>query len=213
MLVTSTYQYPGFGLQVCSTSIPPAAGAPYTAVDDHETPRAQCSANRQDQAFRLEYDYSLSLRVAPHTAKQLDCWAKCKRAPLIHSLRHTEVVSLGKGQEVEIHREFHLHPYPSYICEENDPLPMSYMWSMRCSNRDIPPKNRGSHIHLNWFKDPMKWTSELQWCPYTALVGITELWNPAQFSKKTFYLHKNQTFFISTLSHIGWPISTGNTAR
>lgn len=54
-LVQSTHLYPVFGLQVCSTSIPPSAGAPYTAADGHETPLAQCSVNRQDQAFRPEY--------------------------------------------------------------------------------------------------------------------------------------------------------------
>lgn len=53
--------YQGFGLQVCSTSIPPAAGAPRTAAGVHETPLARCSANRCDEAFRSQCSYSSTL--------------------------------------------------------------------------------------------------------------------------------------------------------
>lgn len=54
MLGKSIHLYPGFGLRACSTSTPPAAGAPYTAADGHGTPRARCSVDRRGQGVRPE---------------------------------------------------------------------------------------------------------------------------------------------------------------
>lgn len=71
-----THLYPGFGLQVCSISIPPAAGAPYTAVDGHETPRAQCSV---DKIRHLGRRTATARWGSSQVAEELDCSATCEK--------------------------------------------------------------------------------------------------------------------------------------
>lgn len=58
------YLYPGFDLRVCSTSIPPAAGAPYTAASGHETPHARCSVDRRDQTLGRSTDTARAGQLA-----------------------------------------------------------------------------------------------------------------------------------------------------
>lgn len=56
---------PRFGPRVCSTSIPPAAGAPCTAAGGRGTPRARCSVDKQDRVSGRRTGTVRAERFAP----------------------------------------------------------------------------------------------------------------------------------------------------
>lgn len=114
---------------------------------------------RQDQTFRPEDSYSSMGKLA-------GCW----RAWLFGNVRqrlpsfiHQDILRQFHWARVRRwkFREFHLLSYPSYIShtlidhirEENDPLPLSYKWSVRCrTNSDVkaPTKN----LKIPWNEHP-----------------------------------------------------------